>query len=71
MGTTKSGRGNPHTVNRGPAPRNKAEEDADDVTGNVKERGKDPSPGDRERGETSDADAKPPIDLDSARERAR
>ena len=49
MGTTRSGRGQENTVNQGPAPERRREEDAD-ITGNVKERGQDPSPDDRERG---------------------
>ncbi|HEY9553566.1 hypothetical protein [Allosphingosinicella sp.] len=61
MGTTKSGRGHEKTVNQGPAPEKRREEKAD-VTGNVKERGQNPSPSGRRRGETSDAD--------TARERA-
>ena len=69
MGTTRSGRGQENTVNQGPAPERGREEDAD-ITGNVKERGQHPSPDDRERGETSDADTPAPIDMDSARERA-
>ena len=69
MGTTRSGRGQENTVNQGPAPERRREEDAD-ITGNVKERGQHPSPDDRERGEMSDADAPAPIDMDSARERA-
>ena len=43
------------TINRGPAP----EPDRDtvgEVAGNVREKGEDPSPDDRERGETSDAE---------------
>jgi hypothetical protein len=40
------------TVNKGPG--KKPEPSGEfDVTGNVKERGEDPSPDDRERGETS------------------
>ena len=69
MGTTRSGRGQENTVNQVPAPDRRRDEDAD-ITGNVKERGQHPSPDDRERGETSDADAPAPIDMDSARERA-
>ena len=50
MGTTRSGRGQENTVNQGPAPERRREEDAD-ITGNVKERGQHPSPDDRERAE--------------------
>ena len=59
MGTTRSGRGQENTVNQGPAPERRREEDAD-ITGNVKEWGQHPSPDDRERGESSDADAPAP-----------
>ena len=70
MGTTKSGTGHENTVNQGPAPEPRRDEEAD-TTGNVKERGQDPSPGDRERGETSDKDKARPIDADTAHERAK
>lgn len=51
---TKSGHGQPDTVNQGPAPERKREDSAEfDIGGNVRERGEDPSPGDRERGETA------------------
>jgi hypothetical protein len=70
MGTTKSGHGQENTVNQGPAPERRREEEAD-ITGNVKERGQDPSPGDRERGERSGADKAAPIDADTAHERAQ
>ncbi len=40
------------------------------ITGNSEEKGEKPSPGDRERGETSSADGQAPIDLDSAHDRA-
>lgn len=43
------------TVNRGPAPEPDREE-VGDVAGNARAKGEDPSPDDRERGETSDAD---------------
>ena len=70
MGTTKSGTGHENTVNQGPAPHKRREEEAD-ITGNVKEKGQDPSPGDRARGETSEADRPAPIDADTAHERAQ
>lgn len=38
--------------------------------GNAIEKGETPSPADRGRGETSAADGQPPIDLDTARDRA-
>jgi hypothetical protein len=40
------------TVNKGPGKKPEPSREFD-VTGNVKERGEDPSPDDRERGETS------------------
>lgn len=43
------------TINRGPAP-DKDRDAVGEVAGNVREKGGDPSPDDRERGETSDAD---------------
>ena len=42
------------TVNAGPSPKGEREKDEFDVTGNVAEKGQDPSPDNRERGETSD-----------------
>lgn len=72
MGTSKSGPGNPDTVNQGPAPDKRREDREDhDITGNAKEQGEDPSPGGRERGEKSKADASAPVDMDSAHERAK
>ena len=70
MGTTKSGRGHENTVNQGPSPEKRREVKAD-VSGNVKGRGQDPSPGGRARGETSDADRPAPVDADTAHERAK
>lgn len=48
----------PDTVNSGPAGGDaRAEHEREfDITGNVKEKGQDPSPGDRARGEASDAE---------------
>jgi hypothetical protein len=43
------------TINRGPAPEPDRDE-VGEVAGNVREKGGDPSPDDRERGETSGAD---------------
>lgn len=56
------------TVNSGPSPRRG--ERAPEPAGNIREKGEDPSPGDRERGEASEADSPAPVDLDSTRERA-
>ena len=55
----------PKTVNRGPAGENrleKAHQEEFEVAGNVRRKGEDPSPDDRERGERSEADPKPPIE---------
>ena len=57
------------TINRGPAPR-QGRDDGAAVAGNARERGEDPSPGDRERGETSSADPPAALDLDTAHDRA-
>lgn len=70
MGTTKSGTGHENTVNQGPAPERRREVEAG-IAGNVKERGQDPSPDNRERGETSDKNKAAPIDADTAHERAK
>jgi hypothetical protein len=43
------------TINRGPAPAPERDE-VGEVAGNVRRKGEDPSPDDRERGETSAAD---------------
>ena len=59
------------TINQGGASKPNADEAARefDIAGNVAEKGQKPSPADRDRGETSEADAAAPIDTD-ARERA-
>ncbi|HEY1607315.1 MAG TPA: hypothetical protein VGF77_17130 [Allosphingosinicella sp.] len=60
------------TVNQGGAAKPTADEAARefDIAGNVAQKGQKPSPSDRERGETSDADAPAPIDLEEAHDRA-
>jgi hypothetical protein len=65
------------TINRGGASKpTKEERDAEfDVTGNVAEKGENPSPGDRERGETTSAErgsaeSGGAADFDAAHERA-
>ncbi|HMJ92539.1 MAG TPA: hypothetical protein VK472_00420 [Allosphingosinicella sp.] len=60
--------GDGETINSGPAPQR--EQDVPDVAGNARQKGEDPSPDDRARGETSEADPAGAIDLDSTRERA-
>ena len=57
------------TVNAGPAPEPDRDE-VGEVAGNVREKGQDPSPDDRDRGETSSADHRAPVDLDTVRDRA-
>ena len=56
------------TINQGPAPSRRDEADTD-AAGNVRLMGEDPSPDDRERGETSSADRPSALDLDATRER--
>jgi len=56
------------TINQGPSP----EPDRDtvgEVAGNVREKGEDPSPDDRDRGETASAESSPPVDT-AAHDRA-
>ena len=60
--------GDGDTINSGPAPAR--ERDSPDISGNARNRGEDPSPDDRERGETSEAGQSDAIDLESTRERA-
>ena len=54
MTSTKGG----ETVNKGPAPDRRPEDDREEfeIAGNARVKGEDPSPGDRDRGETSTAD---------------
>ncbi len=60
------------TVNQGGASKPTVDEAAAefDITGNVAAKGQKPSPSDRDRGETSEADAVAPIDLEEAHDRA-
>jgi hypothetical protein len=60
------------TVNQGGASKPTADEKAAefDIAGNVAEKGEKPSPGNRDRGETSDTDAAPPVDLEDIHDRA-
>ena len=60
------------TINQGGASKRTADEAAAefDVTGNVAEKGQKPSPGDRDRGETSDAEGAAPVDLEDVHDRA-
>ena len=56
------------TINQGPAPARR-EETASGPAGNAPPKGEDPSPADRERGETSSADPPSALDLEATRER--
>lgn len=58
------------TINAGSAPEPERDEPSGNVAGSVREFGEDPSPDDRERGETSDADPSSPTDLETAHDRA-
>ena len=58
------------TINAGSAPEPDRDKQFEGIEGNVRERGEDPSPDDRERGETSDADPPAPVDLEIAHDRA-
>jgi hypothetical protein len=60
------------TINQGGASKPTAGEAARDwdVTGNVAEKGQKPSPGGRDRGETSDADPAAAVDPEEAHDRA-
>jgi hypothetical protein len=56
------------TINQGPAPGRPKEAEAE-AAGTARLKGEDPSPDDRERGETSEADAPEARDLEATRER--
>ena len=61
------------TINQGGASKPTREErdrEFAGITGNAREKGEDPSPDDRDRGETSSADDCAAIDLDTAHDRA-
>ena len=61
------------TINQGGASRPTQEErDSEfaDIAGNAAEKGEEPSPASRDRGEASSAEDAAPIDLDSVRDRA-
>jgi hypothetical protein len=63
---TRSGGGD--TINQGPAPA-RPDEAGGQAAGNARLKDEDPSPDDRERGETSSADEPAARDLDAIRER--
>ncbi len=61
------------TINQGGASKPTQEErdrEFDGITGNVAEKGEKPSPGNRDRGETSSAETDGAIDLDTVHDRA-
>ena len=59
------------TINQGGAPDPDKERPGEfDIAGNVAEKGEQPSPGKRERGETTSAETRSPVDLDLAHDRA-
>ena len=61
------------TINRGGASkptRDERDREFAGIAGNVAEKGEKPSPGDRDRGETTSRADEAPIDLDTARDRA-
>jgi hypothetical protein len=61
------------TVNQGGASkptRDERDREFAGIAGNAEEKGEKPSPGDRDRGETSSADDPAPVDLDTAHDRA-
>ena len=61
------------TINQGGASRptrDGRDREFDAITGNAAEKGEDPSPDDRDRGETSSADDPAAIDRDTAHDRA-
>ena len=62
--TQRRGDDNRDTVNNGPAP-NKEEIGEFEIAGNVRQKGEDPSPDDRERGESSGMDRNSPVDVEN------
>ncbi|HEY5723210.1 MAG TPA: hypothetical protein VIT45_12895 [Allosphingosinicella sp.] len=56
------------TINSGPA--SGRDQDVPDMIGNARRKGEDPSPDDRDRGETSKAEPSAAVDMETARERA-
>jgi hypothetical protein len=62
--TQSRGDDNRNSVNSGPSPK-KPETDEFDITGNVRKKGEDPSPDDRERGESTSMDRNSPVDVEN------
>lgn len=60
--TQKRGDDSRDTVNAGPAPK-KPETGEFSIAGNVRLRGEDPSPDDRDRGERTSMDKNSPVDI--------
>ena len=67
-----SGRNESETINTGGAgePTQDERDREYDIAGNVAEKGEEPSPGKRERGESTSADSAAPIDAGTAHDRA-
>ena len=61
--------GGDDTINQGPAGKGPDRDDIE-ATGNARRKGEDPSPDDRDRGETSSADTPSAIDFEAAHDRA-
>ena len=61
--TQKTGGDNRNSVNAGPAPKQKDTGEFDGIVGNVREKGEDPSPDDRARGESSSMDKNSPVNV--------
>ena len=62
--TQKRGDDNRDTVNQGPSPKEKATGEFE-IAGNARREGEDPSPDDRDRGETTSMDGKSPVDVEN------
>jgi hypothetical protein len=63
---TRTGGG--ETINSGPS--RKRDGDGPEIAGNARRKGEDPSPDDRDRGETASSDSPGALDLELTRERA-
>lgn len=62
--TQRRGDDNRNTLNKGPTPK-RDEDGAFDIAGNAREKGEDPSPDDRERGESFGLDRNSPVDVEN------
>nr|WP_295370859.1 hypothetical protein [uncultured Sphingosinicella sp.] len=61
--TQKKGDDNRNSVNAGPVPTLKDTGEFDGIVGNVREKGEDPSPDNRSRGERTSRDTNSPVDI--------